>query len=667
MFGSRPYLLSHGVVAWRIIAGLLAFVLLTALLCSGVAVGDVSADDDDDDDVTTLEISNVNASEVTATSAKIDWTTNEPATGQVQYGRFELFYGSLSRLETDLVVNHSVELSGLSAGTTYHYRVISVDAAGTEARSGDNTFTTAATDKQPPVISGVVATEITATSASIIWTTNEPATSEVEYGTLRTFGSNTPEDATLVTEHGVSLTGLIPNTRYYYRVISKDDSENEARSTRDSFRTLDATAPVIGGVTAIDVTATSATIIWTTDEAATSQVDYGLTAGYGLTTGPNMALVTSHRMVLTGLIPKAVYYYSVRSIDATNNLAQSAGYAFATADNDPPVISNVAATVTGMSVTFTWTTDEPATSEVEYGTSPSYGLITSHDMTLVTEHRVSLTGLSPQTTYHYMVKSRNASHLWGVSLGHTFATPDVTPPAISGVYSTDITANSATIAWATSEAATSLVVYGTSTSYGSTTSQDMTLLSSHSVGLTGLSPQTTYHFKVKSIDAAGLSAQSGDFTFTTTDVGAPVISGVTVINVTMTGATITWSTDDPADSQVEYGTKATYGSISTLDTNRVTSHSVTLADLSPGTAYHYKVKSRDDSGLWAWTGDYTFTTVADPNSVVPGTSGTTSGDGGGTGTAITGEASSFRLSTWAWAAIGIVVALVLGFMVVREV
>ena len=211
------------------------------------------------------------------------------------------------------------------------------------------------------------------------------------------------------------------------------------------------------------------------------------------------------------------------------------------------------------------------------------------------------------------------------------------------------------------------MVYGTSAGYGSTTSEDVSPVTSHTVTLTGLSPQTTYHYKVKSRDAAGLRAESGDFTFTTADIGAPVVSGVSAINVTMTGATITWSTDDPGQSQVEYGTKATYGLITILDTNRVTSHSVALTDLSPGTTYHYIVKSKDASGLWTLSGDNTFTTVADPNSVVPGTSGTTPADGSGPGTTIAEEASSFRMPMWAWAAIGVVAALLLGLMVVREV
>jgi len=89
----------------------------------------------------TLVISAVNSSGITVSGATITWTTNEPATSQVEYGLTEQF-GSSTTLET-LVTSHSVELAGLEADTTYHCRVISRDAANNEAVSLGQTFTTA--------------------------------------------------------------------------------------------------------------------------------------------------------------------------------------------------------------------------------------------------------------------------------------------------------------------------------------------------------------------------------------------------------------------------------------------------------------------------------------------------------------------------------------------
>jgi hypothetical protein len=78
--------------------------------------------------------------------------------------------------------------------------------------------------------------------------------------------------------------------------------------------------------------------------------------------------------------------------------------------------------------------------------------------------------------------------------------------------------------------------------------------------------------------------------------------------VTGTGATITWTTDEPADSQVEYGTTTAYGSSTTLDPNKVASHSVPLGGLTAGTTYHYRVKSKDAAGNLATSPDATFST-----------------------------------------------------------
>jgi len=99
---------------------------------------------------------------------------------------------------------------------------------------------------------------------------------------------------------------------------------------------------------------------------------------------------------------------------------------------------------------------------------------------------------------------------------------DITPPVISNVRATSITTTSATITWTTNEPSNSTVEYGITTAYGSTKS-DATMDTTHSMGLTGLSASTTYHYRVKSTDAADNSAVSGDCIFTTES--APVRGG----------------------------------------------------------------------------------------------------------------------------------------------
>jgi beta-lactamase superfamily II metal-dependent hydrolase len=91
------------------------------------------------------------------------------------------------------------------------------------------------------------------------------------------------------------------------------------------------------------------------------------------------------------------------------------------------------------------------------------------------------------------------------------------------------------------------------------------------------------------------------------DTIPPVISGITVEDLAATSATIRWTTNEPADSRVEYGLSTAYGS-SVEDTAYVTSHSIVLDNLLPQTVYHFKVHSRDRDWNAAESSDRTLTT-----------------------------------------------------------
>jgi len=92
-------------------------------------------------------------------------------------------------------------------------------------------------DTIPPVISNVACSDTTDSSTTITWMTNEYSTSQVEYGTTLDYGSSTPLNSNLVKNHTQTLNGLKSSTKYYYRVKSKDASDNLAVSDPDSLIT----------------------------------------------------------------------------------------------------------------------------------------------------------------------------------------------------------------------------------------------------------------------------------------------------------------------------------------------------------------------------------------------------------------------------------------------
>lgn len=81
------------------------------------------------------------------------------------------------------------------------------------------------------------------------------------------------------------------------------------------------------------------------------------------------------------------------------------------------------------------------------------------------------------------------------------------------------------------------------------------------------------------------------------DTAAPTISNIKVSDIKTNSATVTWTTSEPASSQVSYGLDANYG-LTAADPTMVTEHKLVLdsALMRPATTYHYTVKSVDAAG-----------------------------------------------------------------------
>lgn len=112
---------------------------------------------------------------------------------------------------------------------------------------------------------------------------------------------------------------------------------------------------------------------------------------------------------------------------------------------------------------------------------------------------------------------------------------------------------------------------------------------------------------------AAVFAQSSDKT-------APEITGVNISQVDETSVTITWETDEDADSLVNYGLQPDYGIVRIPVADR-TSHSITLDKLEPGRVYYFRVVSADHNGNQGISADYRVQTSGTPQT----------GEGEGTG------------------------------------
>lgn len=141
-----------------------------------------------------------------------------------------------------------------------------------------------------------------------------------------------------------------------------------------------------------------------------------------------LKLIISILAFCTFIIPNTSSSYVDRESSA-NNYIQAATW-----DTSPPIISNISNLVgtpnnpNDTTATVTWSTNENATSNLEYGMVSGVYTALAEDLTLdTTSHTREITGLMTDTTYYYIVKSKDAAGNETISSEQTFSTSQMRP------------------------------------------------------------------------------------------------------------------------------------------------------------------------------------------------------------------------------------------------
>jgi hypothetical protein len=360
----------------------------------------------------------------------------------------------------------------------------------------------------------------------------------------------------------------------------------------------DTTPPSISAVQATGIGTTSATIGWITNEAADSQVEYGTTPGYGLFTPLDTALVTAHARPLSGLSANTLYHYRVLSRDLAGNLATSGDFTFTTA------------AAAGCPCSIWSTSATPAVASD--GDTNAFEL----GVKFRSDQAGYISGIR-----FYKGPTNTGTHvgsLWNMS-GTRLAQATFTGESGTGWQQVSFASPVAIVANTTYVASYHAPNGGFAVNRNAFVSSGVDNVPLHALrdGVDG--GNGVYRF-----GASGFPNQSYqgsnywvDVVFSTSppapDTTPPSITGVQSSGVSGSGASIGWTTNEAATSQVEYGTTTSYGALTTLDPALVSSHSVAVVGLNAGTLYHYRVKSSDAAGNPATSGDFTFTTGTAPS------------------------------------------------------
>lgn len=195
---------------------------------------------------------------------------------------------------------------------------------------------------------------------------------------------------------------------------------------------------------AVDTTPPSAPTNLTAQASSSARVDLswsGSTDNVGVTGyqivrgGLRIGTATTTSYSDTTVAANTTYSYVVTAVDAAGNVSAPSNTVTVMTPPAvaPPVISNIVVSgITDRTATIAFSTDRPGTTQINYGTTSTYGQSTALDSTLVTLHSQLLSGLSPAQLYHFQIRSTDASGSLGLSSDATFTcAADTNPPTVA--------------------------------------------------------------------------------------------------------------------------------------------------------------------------------------------------------------------------------------------
>jgi exopolysaccharide biosynthesis protein len=376
------------------------------------------------------------------------------------------------------------------------------------------------------------------TAVTVTWTTASNATTQVQYGLTPAFGNLSAFDATPTTNHSVTLNGLMPGTRYYYRVLSSVGGvTNLSLCEASSFSTTN-----FGGLliplthnwkwqtnnldgenwTALDYNDTGwpngAACLWADERLGnlTSYTNFvpNFAAGTRMPIDPE----TGH--------PFSTYYFRTRftysnslnglSLIFSNFLDDGAIFylngfeVFRTnmpnglITNDTPAFSNGVCRLSGFDNNATC----PMIFLLNSNALNNFSIGTNVVAVEVHDYRTAAGVLSPDVAFE--------------SALHFVLPPPVIPPSFITNVMVAPGETTAAFTWTTLSNSTSQVLYGLTPALGSSNALNENLVSNHAMALNDLQPVTQYYFRI--VSAVGTNQFTYDGAFTTASFVMPLVT-----------------------------------------------------------------------------------------------------------------------------------------------
>ena len=280
-------------------------------------------------------VSKPQVSDITEGGAIISFTTNIKAFPIVGFIEDSLYdrtkenpYLSEVSDTTAKALSHTLALTGLKSNTTYHVQARAFSLPQVVGKSDDSTFIT----KASKIVGSIV--ERKKDSFTVLWTTDEPTSSVVEYKNLNSGRTARMTDDVKMSSHLMKIEGLPPATSYEVNISGVNEKGNvvEGGTALSVMTSKDITPPAVSGFKVANALVPGRNdriqtiVTWTTDEPSDSIVYYEEGVGAaGETKDPKNksdlydSLVTNHNVILSSLKPGAIYRIKITSTDESGN------------------------------------------------------------------------------------------------------------------------------------------------------------------------------------------------------------------------------------------------------------------------------------------------------------------------------------------------------------
>ena len=567
----------------------------------------------------------------------------------------------------------STVLSGLAPNTTYYFQIEGSSSGGTTYGSvlsfttsaGAPTATTNAASgvsASGATLNGSVNANGTSTTVSFCYSTSS-SLANCSGGTVTTVAA-TPATATgtSATAESTVLSGLAPNTTYYFQIkavsggvsiygsrLSFTTSAGAPTATTNAASGVSASGATLNGSVNANGTSTTVSFCYSTSSSLANCSGGTVTTVAATPATATGTSATAESTVLSGLAPNTTYYFQIKAVSGGVSIYGSR-LSFTTSAGAPTATTNAASGVSASGATLNGSVNANGTSTTVsfcYSTSSSLANCSGGTVTTVaatpatatgtsaTAESTVLSGLAPNTTYYFQIKAVSGGvSIYGSRLSFTTSAgaPTATTNAASGVSASGATLNGSVNANGTST--TVSFCYSTSSSLANCSGGTVTTVAAtpatatgtsataESTVLSGLAPNTTYYFQIKAV-SGGVSIYGSRLSFTTS-AGAPTATTNAASGVSASGATLNGSVNANGTSTTVsfcYSTSSSLANCSggtvttvaatpaTATGTSATAESTVLSGLAPNTTYYFQIKAVS-GGVSIYGSRLSFTTSA---------------------------------------------------------